>query len=76
MSSNLLSVVDRVERSPHLVTVKDAARRFHCSPKTMYRWIDQGMIPEKAVRRFGRTVLLDDDMLDEIAKHGVTDVRR
>jgi excisionase family DNA binding protein len=45
---------------PTLMTVREAAELFRCSPKTIYRWIAQGHIPESAVLRFSlRTIRLN-----------------
>lgn len=61
---------------PELITVQEAAPLFHCSPQTLYRWIGNGLIPESAVVRYGRTIRLRRKPLLKIALEGVNDVRR
>jgi excisionase family DNA binding protein len=57
---------------PRLITAQEAAEIFRCSPKTIYRWISQGHIPESAVLRLGlRAIRLDRHELErEIERSG------
>lgn len=51
-----------------LMRVQDLAQYLRCSPKTIYRWIDQGVIPAQAVVRIGtRSIRLDVSEFPELA---------
>jgi excisionase family DNA binding protein len=52
---------------PRLITAREAALIFRCSPKTIYRWISERHIPESAVIRIGyRAIRLDRHELDRV----------
>lgn len=59
-----------------LITVNEAADRFRCSPKTVYKWIYSGLIPEHTVVRLGRLVRLRRADVEMMADQGITNVRR
>ena len=42
----------------------EAGELLGCTPKAVYARIDRGRIPSTAVRRMGRTVLIDRQALD------------
>lgn len=57
--------------STELVTVKQAAERLACSPKTIYKWVYNGTITERAVVRLGRMVRLRREEIERLATEGI-----
>jgi excisionase family DNA binding protein len=52
---------------PRLITAREAAAIFRCSPKTIYRWISEGHIPASVVLRIGlRSIRLDRHELERV----------
>ena len=46
------------------LSVTEAGVLLDCTPKAVYARIDRGRIPASAVRRMGRTVMIDRQALD------------
>jgi excisionase family DNA binding protein len=77
LSTELVDAIERLvdERVAHVLaergaevkrwlTVAEAGDLLGCSAKAIYARIDRGRIPRSAVRRMGRTVLLDRHAID------------
>lgn len=52
--------------SKRWLTVTETGTYLGCSPKAVYARIERGRIPSDAVRRSGRTVLIDRHAVDRI----------
>lgn len=52
-----------------LVTTQELAKLLRTTPRTIRRWVDDGLIPEPAVR-IGRTIRFDQDEVMEAVSGG------
>lgn len=50
---------------PKLLSIKEAAHRMGCSPSSVRNLISSGSLPQRALRRFGRRVLIDRQEFDK-----------
>jgi excisionase family DNA binding protein len=69
--TDLRARVDELERNgrgaaKRWLTVSETGDYLGCSPKAVYARIERGRIPSDAVRRSGRTVLIDRLAVDRI----------
>lgn len=47
-----------------LLNVKEAAEQMGCSPSSIRHMISSGSLPQRALKRFGRRVLIDREEFD------------
>lgn len=53
------------------LTVREVSALLKVQPKTIYRWIERGRIPADAVVRFGRTIRLKREAVDQLLTGGM-----
>lgn len=67
--TDLRARVDELERnvrgaSKRWLTVRETGEYLGCGDRAVYQRIRRGRIPAEAVKRSGRSVLIDSDVLD------------
>ena len=58
--------MDKVLTSPRFLTVEEVAELLRVSPRSVYDWVSQGIIPHRKAGR--RTIFLLDEILEWTAQ--------